>query len=85
MGLDLSWGIPSELAHRHEQRLLVNKERNDGGGKRTETTKFAHGDDDLFIKDEVPDHTAESAKDIILNNAASMDEKLAKDRCKQNL
>ena len=32
MAFDL---IPSELVHRHEQRLLVHKERNDGGGKRT--------------------------------------------------
>ena len=30
--------------------------------------------DDLFIKDELPDHTAESAKDIIVSNAASLDE-----------
>ena len=36
--------------------------------------------DDLFIKDELPDHTAESAKDIILSNAASLDETLAEDR-----
>ena len=35
MAFDLSRKIPSELAHRHEQRLLVHKERNDGGGKRT--------------------------------------------------
>ena len=41
--------------------------------------------DDLFIKDELPDHTAKSAKDIILNTAASLDETLAGDRCKQNL
>ena len=30
--------------------------------------------DGLFIKDELPDYTAESAKDIILNNASSLDE-----------
>ena len=36
--------------------------------------------DDLFIKDEIPDHTAESA-----NNAPSLDETLAEDRYKQNL
>ena len=41
--------------------------------------------DDLFIKGELPDHTAESAKDIILNNASSLDETLAEDRYKQNL
>ena len=41
--------------------------------------------DDLFIKDEVPDHTAESAKDIIMNNAGSLDAALAEDRYKQNL
>ena len=35
--------------------------------------------DDLFIKDEIADHTAETAKDIIL------DETLAEDRYKQNL
>ena len=45
----ISGKIPSEVAHRHEQRLLVHKEGNDGGGKRanvqgrsldgTETTK----------------------------------------------
>ena len=39
--------------------------------------------DDLFIKDELPDHTAESAKDIILGNA--LDETLAEDSFKQNL
>ena len=39
--------------------------------------------DDLFIKDELPDHTAASAKDIILNNAPSLDETLAEDRYKQ--
>ena len=32
---DLSWKIPLELAHRHEQRFLLHRERNDGGGKRT--------------------------------------------------
>ena len=42
---DYDGEIPSELAHRHEQCLLVHKERNDGGGKRgrlmdgTEVTK----------------------------------------------
>ena len=41
--------------------------------------------DDLFIKDEVPDHTAESAKDIIIDNAESLDAALAEDRYKQNL
>ena len=41
--------------------------------------------DDLVIKDELPDHTAESAKDIIVSNAASVDETLAEDRYKQNL
>ena len=41
--------------------------------------------DHLFIKDVLPDHTAESAKDIILSNAASRDETLAEDRCKQHL
>ena len=41
--------------------------------------------DDSFIKDEIPDHTAETAKDIILNNASSLDETLAEDRYKQNL
>ena len=35
MAPDLSWKISCELAHRHEQRLLVHKDRNDGGGKRT--------------------------------------------------
>ena len=40
--------------------------------------------DDLFIK-ELPDHTADSAKDVILNNAASLDNTLAEDRYKQNL
>ena len=35
MAFDLSWKIPSELAHRHEQRFLLRKESNDGGGKRT--------------------------------------------------
>ena len=41
--------------------------------------------DDLFIKDVLPDHTAYSAKDVILNNAASLDNTLAEDRYKQNL
>ena len=41
--------------------------------------------DDLFIKDEVLDHTAESAKDIIIDNAESLDAALAEDRYKQNL
>ena len=41
--------------------------------------------DDLFIKDEVPDHTAESAKDIIMDNAGSLDAALAEDKYKQNL
>ena len=146
MALDISWKLPSELAHRHEQRLLVHRERNDGGANEqtnvqgrpldgTETTKrrgFFAGTrwrkyvlmetfeapcifpwafdktfkrwkmsfsaplskvdgscsgfaDDLFIKDELPDHTAESTEDIILNNAASLDETLAEDRYKQNL
>ena len=30
--------------------------------------------DGLFIKDELPDHAAESVKDTILNNASSLDE-----------
>ena len=38
--------------------------------------------DDLFIKDEPSDHKAESAKDIILNNASSLEETLAEDRYK---
>ena len=33
--------------------------------------------DGLFIKDVLPDHTADSAKDVILNNAASLDKALA--------
>ena len=37
------------------------------------------------IKDELPDHTAESAKDIILGKAPSLDESQAEDRYKQNL
>ena len=41
--------------------------------------------DDLFIKDEIPDHTVETAKGIILTNASSLDETLAEDRYKQNL
>ena len=41
--------------------------------------------DDLFINDELPDHTAESGEDIILSNAASLDETLAEDRYKHNL
>ena len=41
--------------------------------------------DDLFIKDEVPEHTAESAQDIIVDNAESLDAALAEDRYKQNL
>ena len=41
--------------------------------------------DDLFIKDVLPDHTAHSAKDAILNNAASLDNTVVKDRYKQNL
>ena len=39
--------------------------------------------DDLFIKDVLPDHTADSAKDVILNNAASLDNTLAEERYKQ--
>ena len=38
-----------------------------------------------IVKSGLPDHTAESAKDIILSNAASLDETLAEDRYKQNL
>ena len=41
--------------------------------------------DVLSIKDEVPDHTAEPVKDIILSNAASLDKTLAEDKYKQNL
>ena len=41
--------------------------------------------DDLFIKNEVPEHTAEAAKDIIMDNAESLDAALAEDRYKQNL
>ena len=133
--------IPFEPAHRHEQCLLLYKEKNDGGGKRTNVqerpvdgaaatkrsglpsgtrrrvhwygeTWIAHGGvggakyiftvfqqdletmeaeppdptahdaggtfrsfaDDLFIKDVLPDHTADS---VILNNAASLDNTLA--------
>ena len=39
----------------------------------------------LFIKDVLPDRTADSAKDVILNNAASLDNTLAEDRYRQNL
>ena len=39
--------------------------------------------DDLFIKDELPDPTADSAKDVILNNAASLNKTLAEDWYKQ--
>ena len=41
--------------------------------------------DDLFIEHELPDHTAESGKDIIVSNAASLDEMLAEDRYQQHL
>ena len=41
--------------------------------------------DDLFIKDVLPDHTADSAKDVILNDAESLDNTLAEGRYKQNL
>ena len=41
--------------------------------------------DDLFIKDKVPENTAESAKDIIMDNAESLDAALAEDKYKQNL
>ena len=40
--------------------------------------------DDLLIKDVLPDHTADSAKDVS-NNAASLDNTLAEDRYKQKL
>ena len=40
--------------------------------------------DNLFIKDMLPDHTADSAKDVTLNNAASLDNTLAEDWHKQN-
>ena len=40
---------------------------------------------DLFMKDVLPDHTADSAKDVILDNAASLDNTLAEDRYKQSL
>ena len=40
---------------------------------------------DLFIKVVLLDHTAESAKDVILNNATSLDTTLAEERYKQNL
>ena len=39
----------------------------------------------LFIKDELPDFSAESAKDTILNNASSLDETLAEDMFQQNI
>ena len=41
--------------------------------------------DDLFIKDVLSDHKANAAKDVILNNAASLDHTLAEDQYKQNL
>ena len=41
--------------------------------------------DGLFIKDELPDHAAESVKDTILNNASSLDETLAEDMFQQNI
>ena len=40
--------------------------------------------DDLFINGELPHHTAEAAKDIIPNNAVSLDSTLAKDRYTEN-
>ena len=36
--------------------------------------------DDLIIKDVLPDHTADSTKDVILNDAESPDNELAEDR-----
>ena len=41
--------------------------------------------DDLFTKEVLPDHTADYAKDVILNNAAALDNSLAEDRYKHNL
>ena len=41
--------------------------------------------DDMFIKDVLPDHPADSAKAVILNDTASLDNMLAEDRYKQNL
>ena len=38
---------------------------------------------DLLIKDELPHHTAVAARDIILNNAVSLDAALAEGRYKQ--
>ena len=124
--LDVFWKVLSELAHRHEQRLLVHKEKRwwrqmnkcsretSGWHRDFEFTfmvkhglglstrplkrwKLSHqtlpsmmlsapftalsgSADHLFIKDELPDHTAETAEDIILSDAASLDETLAEDR-----
>ena len=135
MALDFSWKIQLELAHRHVQRFLLHKERNDkrtnvqgrpldggviggaahflldlrqnlqtmenepsnttahdavstlgrDGGLEIELGSWSVFADELFIKDEILDHTAETAKDIILNNAPSLDEMLAEDRYKQKL
>ena len=41
--------------------------------------------DDLFMKDVLRDHTADSGKDVILNNAGSLDNTQAEDRYKRNL
>ena len=41
--------------------------------------------DDLFIKDELPYHTAEAGRAFVLNNAASIDVALTEDRSKQNV
>ena len=41
--------------------------------------------DDLLIKDELPHRTAEATRDVILNNAASPDARLAEVRHTQNL
>ena len=48
-------------------------------------TKWSGFADDLFIKDVLPNRTAGAAKDVILNNAASLHNTPAEGRYKQNL
>ena len=56
------------------------------GMKRTKIDGSWSGfSEDIFIKDEALDHTADAAKDIIMDNAESLDAALAGDRYKQNL
>ena len=72
------------LTHQTSPSIMLSKFFAGMDGTKMDGSRSCFADD-LFIKYAPPDHTAKSSKDVILDNATSIDTTLAEKRYKQNL